>query len=72
MKRYGEKTLTKGMTISYTSTNRIYNQSPRVLSMQYGNPIGYITEDLFRKLLKSGRLVKELGDFWYSEYTIKY
>ncbi len=70
MKRYGKNTIKQGMRIRYNSTNRIYNTSPAIIDTKYGEQIGYITYDLFYNMLKSGKIKKDFGDYWYAEYII--
>lgn len=70
MKRYGKKTLVKGMRIRYTSTHRIYDLAPEVIDTHHGNKIGYITYDLFMEMCRNKTLVKDFGDYWYAEYVV--
>lgn len=71
MKRYGKKTLTSGMRIRYASSERIYNESPKIIDGKYGTVIGYITLDLFMFMCKAKTLVKDFGDYWYAEYVVQ-
>lgn len=61
MKRYGIKQMTQGTRIKYSSVERIYNESPKVIDYEYGENIGYITYDLFIKLINDKKLVKIMG-----------
>lgn len=71
MKRYGKKTLEKGMRIRYSGTNRIYGTAPEVINEKHGEKIGYITYDLFMEMCRVKTLVKDFGDYWYSEYIVE-
>lgn len=70
MKRFGKKTLVKGMRIRYASVHRIYNTAPEVIDSKYGEKIGYITYDLFMDMCRAKTLVKDFGDYWYAEYVV--
>lgn len=70
MKRYGRKTLVQGMRIRYASTERIYNEAPKVIDSVYGQTIGYITIDLFNDMCHEKTLAKDFGDYWYAEYIV--
>ena len=71
MKRYGKKSLIAGMRIRYDHVNRVYNTSPTIINTKYGDNIGYITYDLFMTMLKNSTIIKDFGDYYYSEYIVK-
>ena len=71
MKRYGMKTIVKGMRIKYSQGDRISNNAPAVIDDIHGKKIGYITYDLFMELCRTKKLVKDFGDYWYAEYIIE-